>query len=123
MSGYRDLKVYERSYAGARSIYKLTQSYPKEEVYGISSQMRRSSLSIALNIAEGYAKRESQAEFKRFLYMALGSANELSVLIEFSKDLGYIGEEVYLKASKEYEEISKMLNALIQTITRQNNHI
>lgn len=116
MGGYRDLKVYERSYAAAKAIYKMTERFPKEEVYGMTNQMRRASLSIPMNIAEGYAKKESQIEFKRFLMMAIGSANEMSVLIDFSKDFEYIEKDVHAKAAAEYEEICKMLNTLIQKV-------
>ena len=73
VSGYKELKVYKRSYKAAKAIYEMTRKYPEEEKYGITNQLRRASLSIPLNIAEGYAKRESQEEFKRFLMMALGS--------------------------------------------------
>ena len=116
MSGYKQLQVYQRGYAAAKSVYRMTERYPKEERYGITDQMRRASVSIALNIAEGYAKKESQQEFKRFLMMAIGSSNEMSVLLDFSRDLGYIDEQTYQKASKEYDEISRMLNAMIQRI-------
>lgn len=116
MEGYRDLRVYERSYAAARAIYKMTETFPKEEMYGMSNQMRRGALSIPLNIAEGYAKRDSQAEFKRYLMMAIGSANELSVLIEFAKDFEYINKDVHAKAAAEYEEIGRMLNTLIRKV-------
>ena len=112
MSGYKELLVYQRGYAAARSIYRMTESYPKEERYGITDQIRRAAVSIPLNIAEGYAKKDSQAEFGRFLDMAKGSANEVSVLIDFSRDLGYISEEVHTKATAEYEEIAKMLSTL-----------
>ena len=114
--GYRELKVYERSYKAGLAIYRLTNKYPKEERYGMVGQMRRASTSIPLNIAEGYGKRASQQEFRRFLLMAIGSANEMSVLLEYSRDLGYITEEEHEKASKEYDEIGRMLNAFIQTI-------
>ena len=73
---YSKLKVYERSYKAGLAIYELTKEYPEEEKYGIVSQMRRASTSIPLNIAEGYAKKSSQEEFKRFLLMSIGSANE-----------------------------------------------
>ena len=116
MGGYRDLKVYERSYAAARAIYKMTETFPKEEVYGMTNQMRRASISIPMNISEGYAKRESQIEFKRFLMMAIGSANEMSVLIDFSKDFEYSEKDVHAKAAAEYEEICRMLNTLIQKV-------
>ena len=114
--GYRQLQVYERSYKAALAVYRMTKGFPEREKYGMTSQMQRAGISVALNIAEGYAKKSSQEEFKRFLLMALGSANEMSVLIDFSKDLGYITEEEYKKASREYEEIGKMLNKFIQTV-------
>ena len=116
MNGYKRLQVYQRGYAAAKSVYRMTEKYPKEEIYGITDQMRRASVSIALNIAEGYAKRESQQEFRRFLLMALGSANEMTVLLDFSKDFGYIDEQTHAKASREYDEISKMLSAVIKRI-------
>ena len=114
--GYRQLQVYERSYKAALAVYRMTKRFPEREKYGMTSQMQRAGISVALNIAEGYAKKSSQEEFKRFLLMALGSANEMSVLIDFSKDLGYITKEEYKKASREYEEIGKMLNKFIQTV-------
>ena len=113
---YCKLDVYERSYKAGLAIYKMTGSYPEEEKYGIVSQMRRASTSIPLNIAEGYAKRSSQEEFKRFLLMAIGSATEIHVLLDYSKDLGYIAHAQYEKASEEYDEIGKMLNALIKAV-------
>ena len=113
---YCKLDVYERSYKAGLAIYKMTGSYPEEEKYGIVSQMRRASTSIPLNIAEGYAKRSSQEEFKRFLLMASGSAAEMHVLLDYSKDLGYIANVQYKKASEEYDEIGKMLNALIKAV-------
>ena len=117
--GYRQLQIYERSYKAALAIYRMTREFPETEKFALTSQMQRAGTSIALNIAEGYAKKSSQEEFKRFLMMALGSANEMSVLIDFSKDLGYITEKQYEKASKEYDEIGKMLNRFVQTINKE----
>ncbi len=121
MGNYRNLKIYERSYKAALAVYRMTEGYPEEEKYGITSQMRRAAVSIALNISEGNAKRESTQEFKRFLMMSMGSANEMSVLIEFSKDLGYIDEEVYEKAKEEYEEIGKMIRVFIRKLSGEGN--
>ena len=115
-AGYRKLQVYERSYTAALAVYRLTQEFPKEELNGLTGQIRRASLSIPLNIAEGYAKKESQKEFKRFLMMALGSTDEVRVLLEFAKDLGYVEETRYVKASTEYEEIKRMLSVLISKV-------
>ena len=114
--GYEDLKVYEKSYKSALSIYRMTERFPKEEIYGLTSQIRRAATSIPLNIAEGYAKRESQAEFKRYLTMALGSSDEMQVLLNFVKDLGYINLETYKKSREVYKEIAKMLNSMVRSI-------
>ena len=119
MEGYRELKIYEKSYQAARAIYRITKEFPEEEKYGMTSQMRRASMSIALNIAEGYAKRESQQEFKRFLMMAIGSANEMEVLIDFAKDFGYISEETHRKAREEYETIGKMTSQMIKRVSER----
>ena len=116
MSGFRELEIYRRSYAAARAIYEMVKSYPKYEInHGVADQMRRASLSIPMNIAEGYGKKDSQADFRRFLKMALGSANEMQVLLDFSKDVGYIQTETHAKAIAEYEEICKMLSKFIQS--------
>ena len=109
---YKDLKVYQRSYKMAIEIYREVRSFPKEEIFGITSQIKRASTSIPLNIAEGFAKNESENEFKRFLLMAIGSCDEMRVLIDMSKDLGYISEEKHGAYEKEYEETGKMLTSL-----------
>ena len=116
--GYKELKVYQRSYKAAIAIYKMTSKFPKEERHGITDQIRRAAVSISLNIAEGYAKKESQAEFKRFLMIAQGSTNEVSVLLDFAKDLEMLEGLTYEKARAEYEEIGKMLTGLIKTLTK-----
>ena len=120
MSGYKDLDVYKRSYAAARAVYKIIKEYPHEERDGMVDQMRRASLSIPMNIAEWYARNDSQKEFKRFLLMAVGSANEMLVLVDFSKDVGYISEETHAKAFAEYDVICRMLSNFIKSIERDN---
>ncbi len=110
---YKDLKVYNKSYEMCIKVYKYAMSLPKEESYCLSSQMKRASMSIPLNIAEGYAKRESTAEFKRFLFMSLGSSSEMQVLLDMCKDLNFIEEKEYEFYKGEYDEISKMLRGLI----------
>ena len=121
--GYRKLEVYEKSYRSAVEIYRMTADFPKEERYGITDQMRRASVSIALNVAEGYARRESQEELKRFLRMAAGSAAEMQVLIEFAKEFGYVSEERYSEAREAYEAIGKMLNAFIRKLKENTSKI
>ena len=112
MNNFRELQVYQRSYKAAVAVYRVVRGFPKEEMYGLTSQMKRASTSIPLNIAEGYGKSENPNEFKRFLLMAIGSCDEMRVLIDFSKDLGYIDREQHDKMDKEYDEIGKMLTVL-----------
>ena len=94
----------------------MTESFPKEEIYGLTSQIRRAATSIPLNIAEGYAKKDSQAEFKRYLTMALGSSDEMQVLLDFVKDLGYVNPQTHKKARETYKVIAKMLNRMVKSI-------
>ena len=110
MSNFKGLLIYQRSYRAAIEVYRMTENFPKEELYGLTSQMKRASTSVPLNIAEGHGKRESTAEFKRFLLMAIGSCDEMRVLLDMSKDLGYIPEDRYSMLEKEYDEIGKMIN-------------
>ena len=77
INGYRDLRIYQKAYELGLKVHLLTQKYPEYERYEIGSQLRRAAVSIPLNIAEGYGKKESDADFKRFLKMALGSNNAL----------------------------------------------
>ena len=112
IQSFRDLKVYERSYKAALGIYRISSGLPKEESYGLASQMKRAATSIPLNIAEGYGKRENVNEFKRFLLMAVGSCDEMKVLLDLTKDLGFIEQEVHQIYEQEYDEIGKMLMVL-----------
>ena len=114
--GYRELEVYRKAYRLVLDVYRVTGGYPREERGGITDQMRRAAVSIPLNIAEGYAKRaQSQKEFVRFLYMAVGSANEMKVLIELSGDLGYLDE--WDGMLSRYDEIGRMLSGLIRSVS------
>src|ERR1700721_2745354 len=85
---YKDLVVWQRSIQMSVAIYKLTATFPKEEVYGLSSQMRRAGVSVASNIAEGYA-RLSKGEYKQFLGMARGSNSEVQTQLVIARELGY----------------------------------
>ena len=114
-NNFADLKVYERAYKASLEIHKISLKFPQIEQHELGSQIRRASKSISMNIAEGYGKRESLAEFRRYLIMAQGSNDEVRVQLRYCKDLGYINEEEYAKHDAEYVEIGKML-----TKTRQN---
>ena len=107
-----DLVVYDKAYALSLEIHKISLSFPKTEQYELASQLRRATKSIVMNIAEGYAKRSSQAEFRRFLLMAYGSNGEVKVQLRYAKDLGYINEGEYVYFIEKYDEIGKMLYSL-----------
>jgi len=113
LEGYKGLLVYEKSYKSALKMYEDTRSMPKEELYGITSQIRRSAASIPANIAEGYAKKESPEEYRRYLIIAKGSCYESKVWIDMCSDLGYMSREWQKEMLERYDEIAKMLYRLI----------
>ena len=113
IQSYKDMEIYKRSYKLALELHKVTIDFPEKERYDLVGQIRRCSKSIPTNIAEGYG-RKSKEDFKRFLKISLGSCNELQVHFDFSKDLGYMTEEVYKRLSKENEEIGKMIYSTIK---------
>jgi four helix bundle protein len=113
IKSYKDLEVYKRAYSVALDIHKVSTNFPKEELYGLTSQVRRASKSICANIAEGFAKQTvSKAEFNRFLAMAVGSANEMDVWISFLYDLQFIHSEKFTAWQEEYNIIVRMLTNL-----------
>ena len=113
--GYKNLDVYQRAYAKAKEIHQISQEFPKLEQYEIGSQLRRAALSVVLNIAEGYGRKDSAGEFQHFLRTSMGSCNEVRVLIELSKDLGYIEESKYQELEEAYEVIGRQLYRLRET--------
>ena len=114
IQSFRDLEVYQESYQLAIEMYQISRSYPQEERYGLRSQIQRASVSIPLNIAEGYGKQESAAEFKRYLRMALGSANEIEVLLDLSRDLGYLEANKCAELQERYITTRKRLYRLAE---------
>ena len=111
---YRDLRVFQRGYELALKIHKVTQKFPAYERRELGSQLRRAATSIPINIAEGYGRKRSADDFKRFLVIAMGSCNEVAVELDLSQDLGYIDKETYAALQSECQEIGKGLNKLIQ---------
>ena len=112
IQSYRDIQAYQRSYKASIAIYQAVKDFPREELFGMTSQLKRAATSIPLNIAEGYGKRINPNEFKRFLLMAIGSCDEMKVLLEMSKDLNFMNEQRAGEFIGIYEEIGKMLNSL-----------
>ena len=112
-----ELKVYQRAYAVSLEVYQRSRSFPKEERFAITDQIRRASSSVCANIAEGYGRQmSSDADFKRFLVMAKGSCHEMGVWIDYCLDLGFIDQVCHQKWQQEYLEVSKMLFGLIKTL-------
>ncbi|TEB06523.1 hypothetical protein Psch_00055 [Pelotomaculum schinkii] len=111
ISSFRDLKVYQKSYQLALEVHKETKTFPDIERYELGAQLRRAAVSIPANIAEGYGRKNSNAEFKHFLRNALGSCNEVQVLLSISKDLGYIADTEYVQ---QYDELGKQIYRLIE---------
>ena len=121
MKSYKDLKVYEKSYKASKAIYlNIASKFPKEEKYGLISQIQRAALSIPMNIAEGYGKGDTKKELLRYMYMARGSVNEVLVLLEFAKDIGYIRAEEQRGASEAYEGIGRMLTGFIKASKKES---
>ena len=115
MKDFKDLKVWMKAHHLAVEVYRATRSFPREELYGLTSQLRRSATSIGANIAEGCGRR-SDGEFTRFLQIARGSASELEFELLLARDLGLIAGSFYDGLEKEVVEVERMLTALVQRI-------
>ena len=108
---FEKLIVWQKSIELAKQIYSTTSNFPKEEIYGLTSQIRRAVISISSNIAEGYVKSSSKEQI-RFSEIAYGSLMEVLNQVIIAKEIGYVSEVDYLSIRQNIEEISRMLNAL-----------
>ena len=115
MRDFRGLKVWEKSHELTLLVYRTSSVFPPDERYGLTCQMRRSSASIPTNIAEGCG-RGTEADFARFLQMAMGSACELEYQLLLSKDLCYISEVTHQQLEVAVVEVKRMLTAFIQKL-------
>jgi four helix bundle protein len=115
VKGFRDLKVWEKAHHLTLEAYKASASFPKEEMYGLTSQIRRAAASIPANIAEGCG-RSSDAELGRFLQIAMGSASELEYHLLLTRDLSLLAVEKHSELFHEVCEIKRMLAAFIQKL-------
>lgn len=109
----KDLKVYNLSYDLAMDVFNITKSFPKEETYSLTDQIRRSSRSVAINIREGFAKRRYEQIFIRQLNDALGSSEETRGWVDFALDCKYITKADYKKLDDRYAEVGAMLYTLM----------
>ncbi len=114
MKNYRDLIVWKKAHEMTLGIYDATRAFPKEELYGLTSQLRRSAASIGANIAEGSGRR-SNNEICRFLQIARGSASEAEYHMLLARDLKFLREEEFRKLSRQADEVQRILTALIQS--------
>ncbi len=115
MRDFKGLKVWQKSHELTLALYKATLGFPREEIYGLTSQIRRASASIPANIAEGCG-RKGEAEFARFLQIAMGSASELEYHLLLSHDLKLLKAMDYEQLSSAVIEVKRMLTGLIKTL-------
>ena len=119
MANFKELLVWQKSIAFVAEVYKLTDSYPEKEKFGLISQLRRASVSVPFNIAEGNSRR-SLLDYIQFLKIARGSCAEIETQLFISKNLNFISEELFLKLNQEIIEITKMINGLINFLKNNN---
>ena len=117
MQDFRNLKVWEKAHELTLEIYRLTSGFPKDEVFGLTSQMRRSSASIPTNLAEGCG-RFGNAELTRFARVSMGSASELEYQLLLSHDLKLISDSAYEPLAERTAEVKKMLASLVRGMRR-----
>jgi four helix bundle protein len=115
MKDFKELIVWRKAHAVTLAIYAATRSFPKEELYGLTSQLRRSAASIGANIAEGCGRR-SDGEMCRFLQIAYGSATEVRYHLLLAHDLHVLEENLFQQLDRDVDEVQRMLTSLIQRV-------
>ncbi len=118
MKDFKELRVWSKAHELTVLVYKLTRAFPKDEVYGLTSQVRRSAASVGANIAEGCG-RHSDGEMTRFLQIARGSASETEYHLLLAKDLGFLQETDFQVAEQAVVVVQRMLTALVQKVQPQ----
>ena len=109
----KDLKVYQKAYALAMEIYRLSKSWPLEEKYSLTDQIRRASRSVCSNLREAWAKRRYKAHFISKLTDSDGENSEVDTWLDFAKDCGYLSKDDHARLTKEAKEIGAMLGAML----------
>jgi four helix bundle protein len=120
METHKDLRIWQQGIELVTSIYMMTKAFPKDEVFGLVSQMRRAAVSVPSNIVEGYA-RGTDREKLHFLRISSGSMSEIETQLMLSLNLGYISQEVYDELSERVTSVWKQLNALISSLKKRLN--
>ncbi|YCM46087.1 four helix bundle protein [Verrucomicrobiaceae bacterium 227] len=119
MKDFRTLQVWQKAHAFVLDLYEVTQTFPAQESYGITSQIRRAAVSIPSNIAEGCG-RDGDPELRRFLLIAMGSASETEYQLLLCKDLTILSEQKYHSLNNQLIELKKMLNAFIRKLAPES---
>jgi four helix bundle protein len=117
MQDFKNLKVWTKGHALALAVYKATRNFPREELFGLTSQLRRAAGSVPANISEGCG-RGGDPEFGRFLQLAMGSASELEYHVLLAHDLRYLGDETFHQLTTDVVEVKRMLATLIGKVKR-----
>ena len=115
MQSYKDLIVWQKSIILVTELYRATEKFPRDEIFGLTSQIRRAAVSVPANIAEGYARKHNK-EYVQFLRIAYGSGAELETHLILAKNLNFLQDTEIQKASSILDEIMRMLNKLISTL-------
>jgi len=115
INSYKDLIVWQKSFDFVKKIYNLTDKFPKSEIYGLTSQMRRAAVSIPSNIAEGFVRKHTK-EFSQFVSIAFGSGAELETQLLLAKELNFISERDFSESDSLLQEIMKMSNSLLSKL-------
>ena len=115
MRNYRELEVWQKSHKLTLELYRISRSFPKEETYGLTSQLRRAAVSVGANLAEGCGRRTSP-ELARFVRIAMGSASELDYHLLLCRDFDFVTESQYGRSVAELTRVRKMLSALLASI-------
>ena len=118
METHKDLRVWQQSIEMVTSIYLMTKAFPKDELFGLVSQMRRAAVSVPSNIAEGYA-RGTDREKLHFLRISSGSMSEIETQLMLSLNLGYVSQEAFDELSEKVTSLWKQLNALISSLKKR----
>lgn len=119
MRDFRELKVWEKGHQLTLAVYKATTTFPRDELYGLTSQIRRACASIPANIAEGCG-RSGDAELARFFQIAMGSASELEYHLLLAHDLAFLNDSDYKHLDREVTEVKRMLTSFIQKLKAES---
>jgi four helix bundle protein len=113
MRSYRELIIWQKSMSLVTAVYRATEKFPRQEVFGLVSQMRRCAVSVPSNIAEGYG-RYAEKELARFLHVSIGSLYELQTQLEIARNLEFVGQEQYEELNESTREVDRLMSSFLR---------